>query len=274
MRRSGGRLNRIGRLGASPLRILFALVLVVVVVVLPSFLTHGPLDLVDAPLQHPGASHLLGTDEEGRDVLTRVVYGMRTSLWAAAAVIASGVVIGGTVGLTAGLAGGIVDALLMRITDLFLALPGPLLVLAIVAALGPGLQNTLIGIGVIWWPYYARIVRGQVRAISVLPHVEAARLGGVGRIRLAFRHVLPGAWGPVLVGGSLDVGNLVLLLAALSFLGLGAPLPAPELGSMSADGLTYLFTAWWVAVCPAAGVFVLAFVANLAGDGVRDLLGA
>jgi peptide/nickel transport system permease protein len=244
---------------------LAAIALVVVVAVLPLLLTHGPLDLVGLPLQHPGGGHLLGTDEQGRDVFTRVVYGMRTSLWAAAVVIASGVLIGGIVGL--------VDAVLMRVTDLFLALPGPLLVLAIVAALGPGLKNTLIGVSVIWWPYYARIVRGQVRAIVVLPHVEAARLGGVGRLRVALRHVLPGAWSPIVVGASLDIGNLVLLLAALSFLGLGSPEPAPELGAMSALGLTYLFTGWWVAVAPAAGVFALAFLGNLAGDAVRDLVG-
>ena len=247
--------------------------LVIVIAVLPMLLTHGPLDLVDIPLKAPGGSHLLGTDEQGRDVFTRVVYGMRTSLWAAAVVIASGVVVGSLIGLVAGIAGGIVDGVLMRLTDLFLALPGPLLVLAIVAALGPGLEHTLIGVSVIWWPYYARIVRGQVRAIMVLPHVEAARMGGIGHIRLALRHVLPGAWSPIVVGASLDVGNLVLLLAALSFLGLGSPEPAPELGAMTSLGLTYLLTGWWVAVAPAAGVFLLAFVGNLVGDAVRDLIG-
>lgn len=245
----------------------------IAVVVLPSFLAHGPLDLVDLPLKHPGGTHLLGTDEQGRDVLTRVVYGMRTSLWAAAVVIASGVVIGGAIGLIAGITGGIVDAALMRLTDLFLALPGPLLVLAIVAALGPGLRNTLIGVSIIWWPYYARIVRGQVRATVVLPHVEAARLGGIHPIRLALRHVLPGSWSPIVVGASLDVGNLVLLLAALSFLGLGSPEPAPELGAMTSTGLTYLFTSWWVSVAPATAVFSLALIGNLAGDATRDLIG-
>ncbi len=272
MRRAAGRFGAVGRLELLALAV--AAALVVTVAVLPLFLTHGPLDLVDVPLKHPGGSHLLGTDEQGRDVFTRVVYGMRTSLWAAAVVIASGVVIGGLIGLVAGIAGGLVDSVLMRITDLFLALPGPLLVLAIVSALGPGLRNTLIGISVIWWPYYARIVRGQVRAIVALPHVEAARLGGLGRVRVALRHVLPGAWSPIIVGASLDVGNLVLLLAALSFLGLGSPEPAPELGAMTSLGLTYLFTGWWVAVAPAAGVFLLAFLGNLAGDAIRDLVGA
>jgi len=271
VRRAAGRLNTVGRLELAA--IIAAAIVVATVAVLPLLLKHGPLDLVDVPLKHPSGAHLLGTDEQGRDVFTRVVYGMRTSLWAAAAVIASGVLVGGVIGLVAGIAGGLLDAVLMRLTDLFLALPGPLLVLAIVAALGPGLTNTLIGISVIWWPYYARIVRGQVRAIVVLPHVEAARLGGAGRLRVALRHVLPGAWSPIVVGASLDVGNLVLLLAALSFLGLGSPEPAPELGAMTALGLTYLFTSWWVAVAPAAGVFALAFLGNLAGDAIRDLIG-
>jgi ABC-type dipeptide/oligopeptide/nickel transport system permease subunit len=272
MRRARGRLTTVGRLELSAL--LAAAALVVTVLLLPLFLTHGPLDLVDLPLKHPSSSHLLGTDEQGRDVFTRVVYGMRTSLWAAGVVIASGVIIGGAIGLIAGIAGGLIDTVLMRLTDLFLALPGPLLVLAIVAALGPGLKNTLIGVSVIWWPYYARIMRGQVRAIVALPHVEAARLGGISRLRVALRHVLPGAWSPIIVGASLDVGNLVLLLAALSFLGLGSPEPAPELGAMTSLGLTYLFTGWWVAVAPATGVFILAFLGNLAGDAVRDLVGA
>lgn len=271
MRRAMGRFTRTGRLEIAAL--LVAIAVVATVLILPTFLTHGPLDLVGLPLQHPSGSHLLGTDEQGRDVFTRVVYGMRTSLWAAAVVIASGVLIGGLLGLVAGIAGGATDSVLMRLTDLFLALPGPLLVLAIVAALGPGLTNTLIGVMVIWWPYYARIVRGQVRAIVVLPHVEAARLGGVSRFRVATRHVLPGAWSPIVVGASLDVGNLILLLAALSFLGLGSPEPAPELGAMTALGLTYLFTAWWVAIAPAAAVFLLAFLGNLSGDAVRDLVG-
>jgi peptide/nickel transport system permease protein len=272
VRRAAGRLTGIGRLELVAVAAFIALI--ATVAVLPSFLAHGPLDLVDAPLKHPSSAHLLGIDQQGRDVLTRAIYGMRTSMWAAAVVIASGILIGGAIGVVAGIAGGLIDAALMRLTDLFLALPGPLLVLAIVAALGQGLRNTLIGVSVIWWPYYARIVRGQVRATVVLPHVEAARLGGVGRFRLALRHILPGSWSPIVVGASLDVGNLVLLLAALSFLGLGSPEPAPELGAMTSTGLTYLFTGWWVAVAPASAVFLLALIANFAGDAVRDLIGA
>lgn len=215
----------------------------------------------------------LGTDEVGRDILSRVLFGLRTSWFAAVVVIASGVLIGGLIGLVAGTAGGWVDNLLMRVTDVFLALPGPILAIAVVAALGPSLEHTLIAVAIVWWPFYARIVRGEVRALAARPHLEAARLAGTARVRLATRHLLPGAIPATLVTASLDVGNLVLTLAGLSFLGLGAPAPAPELGAMSARGLTYLLEQWWVPVMPALAVMFLALVANVGGDGLRDLLG-
>ena len=159
----------------------------------------------------------------------------------------------------------------MRITDVFLALPGPLLALAVVSALGASLAHTLVAVMIVWWPFYARIVRGEVRSIMSRSHVEAARMGGARRLGLALRHVLPGTVGPILVTASLDIGALILTLAGLSFLGLGSPAPAAELGAMSARGLTYLLTKWWVPVMPALGVFLLVFVANVAGDAVRDL---
>jgi peptide/nickel transport system permease protein len=221
----------------------------------------------------PGSGgHLLGTDEVGRDILSRVIYGIRSSWLSAIVVIASGVLVGGIIGLTAGTLGGWVDAVLMRITDAFLALPGPILAIAVVAALGPSLSHTLIAVMLVWWPFYARIVRGEVRALAARPHVEAARLAGVKPMRLAFRHLLPGAVPATIVAASLDVGNLILTLAALSYLGLGAPAPAPELGSMSARGLNYLLEQWWLPIMPALAVLVLALVANLAGDALRDLL--
>jgi peptide/nickel transport system permease protein len=249
-----------------------AIVLVLFVLIAPGLAPHGTTQLVAAPLSPPSLSHLLGTDDQGRELLARILYGMRSSLLSAVVVIGSGVLIGGAIGLVAGIAGGIVDALLMRLTDLFLALPGPLLVLAIVAALGPSLEHTLIGVCIVWWPWYARVVRGQARATASRAHVEAARLAGLGRMRVALRHVLPSSFGPVIVTASLDVGNVILLLASLSFLGLGSPDPAAELGSMTAHGLTYLFTNWNVAVLPAAAVFILVFVANFAGDAIRDLV--
>jgi peptide/nickel transport system permease protein len=241
-------------------------------VLAPLLAPHDPNLVAGNPFAHPGGRYLLGTDEVGRDIFSRVLFGMRTSWFASIGVIASGVLIGGLIGLVAGSAGGWVDDVLMRITDVFLALPGPILAIAVVAALGPSLQHTLIAVAIVWWPFYARIVRGEVRALASRPHLEAARLAGVGRVRLAVRHLLPGAIPATMVTASLDVGNLVITLAGLSFLGLGAPAPAPELGAMAARGLTYLLRQWWVPVMPSLAVLALALLSNLAGDGLRDLL--
>lgn len=243
------------------------------VLVVPLLAPHSPtLPVVTGPLVSPGPGHWFGTDDLSRDVLSRVLYGIRSSWLSALLVIGSGVVIGGVIGLVAGVLGGWVDTVLMRLTDLFLALPGPILAIAVIAALGPSLPNTLLAVGIVWWPWYSRIVRGEVRALIVRPHVDAARLAGVGRVRLAARHLLPGALPAVLVTASLDVGNLVLTLSALAFIGLGSPPPSPELGAMVARGLPYLFGHPWVSLVPGVAVFLLAYSANLAGDGVRDLL--
>jgi peptide/nickel transport system permease protein len=252
-----------------------ALVLFVIVLVLSLF---APFFLGDPgvpagnPFNPPGSPNLLGTDEVGRDMFTRILYGARTSWITAFIVIASGVAIGGAVGLAAGAAGGWVDTVLMRLTDTFLALPAPVLAIAVVAVLGPSLFHLVLAVVIVWWPYYARIVRGEIKALSARPHMEAARVAGVSTFRLWTRHLLPGAIPPIIVAASLDVGGLILTLAGLSFLGLGAPQPAPELGAMVARGLPYLLDFWWVPVGPAAAVFVLAVLANLTGDALRDAL--
>jgi peptide/nickel transport system permease protein len=238
----------------------------------PALAPHSATAITGAPLSPPGVHALLGTDELGRDVFSRVLFGMRESWFSALAVVASGVLFGGAVGLAAGVSGGLADIILMRITDAGLALPGPILAIAVVIALGPGLLHTLIAVAVLWWPYYARIVRGEARALAVRPHVDAARLSGSRHVRLAVRHVMPGLLPPVLVAASLDLGGLILTLAGLSFLGLGAPPPSPELGAMAAQGLDSLFSYPWVPLAPAAAVFLLAVTASLAGDGLRDLL--
>lgn len=230
-----------------------------------------PVISVGPSFQAPSLQHLLGTDDVGQDIFARVMYGLRTSWLSAIAVIASAVIIGGVIGLVAGARGGWVDGLLMRLTDTFLALPGPVLAIAVAAALGASLRNTIIGIAVVWWPWYARLVRGEVRALAARPHVDAARLSGVSPVRLMVRHLLPGALPPVIVTASLDIQILVLTLAGLSFIGLGAPPPAPELGAMAARGADYLFASPWIPLAPGCAVFVLAVAANLAGDAVRDL---
>jgi peptide/nickel transport system permease protein len=252
--------------------IAFAAVLAIVLITIfaHQLAPYSPTLPVGDPLAKPGAHHLLGADEVGRDMFSRVLVGMSSSWWGAMVVIASGVLGGGLVGLIAGAAGGFVDSILMRMTDVFLALPGAVLAVAVVAAIGPSYQHTLFAISIVWWPLYARIVRGEVTRLRASPHIEAARVAGAGRVRIALRHLLPGAVPPTIVAATLDVGALVLMVAGLSFLGLGAPAPAPELGSMSEHGLTYLFDAWWVPVMPAMGVAVLVIIANFAGDALRD----
>ena len=248
------------------------LVLIVVALVAPLIAPHSATAPSGNPLSSPGADNWLGTDEVGRDILSRLIFGLRLSLIGAVLIIASGVVIGSIIGLVAGAVGGWVDMLLMRLTDVFLALPAPVLAIAVVAAIGPSFANTLLAVSIVWWPWYARIVRGEVTALGARPHVDAAKLAGIGRFRLWTRHLLPGAGPSVLVVASLDVGYVVLILAGLSFLGLGAPAPAPELGAMAAQGLRFLLSKWWVPVFPGIAVAGLAFVSNLAGDALRDIM--
>jgi peptide/nickel transport system permease protein len=235
---------------------------------------HDPTVPAGIPLSRPGTNgYLLGSDAIGRDIFSRLLFGIQASWFAALVVIAIGVAVGGVIGLVAGATSGWVDNLLMRITDFFLALPAPVLAIAVVAAMGPGFVHTLIAVSIVWWPFYARIVRGEIRGLRARPHVEAARLAGAGRLRVATRHLLPGAIPAAVVTASLDVGNLVLTLAALSFLGLGQPQPAAELGADTARNLPYLLQEWWIPVMPGLAVMLMALASNLAGDGVRNLLG-
>jgi len=245
----------------------------VVALLAPVLAPDDPIATSIHPFASPGQfGFLLGSDSTGRDLLSRTLYGMRTSWFAALAVIAVGVLIGGVIGLVAGAFGGWVDNLLMRITDGFLALPAPVLAIAVVAALGVGLVHTLIAVSIVWWPFYARIVRGEVRKLAARPHVEAARLAGTGQFRIMLRHLLPGAIPATIITASLDVGNLVLTLAGLSFLGLGQAQPAPELGLDSALNVTFLSQDVWVSAIPGLGVVILALVGNIAGDGIRNLI--
>ena len=267
-----GRLARVA--GAPALRIAMpVLVISALALSAPLLAAHDPAAITAAgSLRAPSAAAPLGTDEVGRGVLSRVLHGIRASWLAALAVIAGATLLGGLIGLLAGAGGRVLDTVLMRITDLFLALPAPILAIAVIAALGPSLRNSLIALSIVWWPWYARIVRGEVRALAGRPHVEAARMAGVGKARLMLRHLLPAALPPVIVTMSLDVGNLILALAGLSFIGLGAPPPSPELGAMSARGLQYLFGHPWIPLAPALAVAVLAFAANLAGDSINRRL--
>jgi peptide/nickel transport system permease protein len=239
----------------------------------PVLVPYDPVQPVGAPYAPVGdAQHLLGTDMIGRDLLSRTLLGMRTSWLLALVVVAVGLVVGGAVGVVAGAFGGVVDSILMRVTDMFLALPSMLVAVAVAAALGPGLTNTFLAISVVWWPYYARIVRGEVRSLAVRPHVEAARMAGAGRLRVMTRHLVPGVVPTAVITASLDIGAVVLTLASLSFLGLGQPAPAPELGADTSRGMSELLAHWWIPVVPGLAVMLLSLVANLGGDAVRNLM--
>lgn len=249
-------------------------VLVIAAIFAPILAPHDPVVPAGPPLSPPSLEFWFGTDQIGFDIYSRVLYGLRASLGGAVLVILSGVIIGGLIGLAAGAIGGWVDSALMRITDVFLALPAPLLAIAVVAAIGPGFAHTLLAVSIVWWPWYARIVRGEITALRHRPQTEAAKLSGVSRRRLWFRHLLPGALPSVLVLATLDIGGVILILAGLSFLGLGAPAPAPELGAMSAQGLRFLLSSWWVPIIPASAVALVTFASNVTGDAIRDLMGS
>jgi peptide/nickel transport system permease protein len=232
---------------------------------------HDPFAATGPRLQSPSGSHWFGTDALGRDVLTRVLYGSRQSLPTAAAVILSAVLIGGLVGTLAGYGGRWADAVVMRVADVTLAFPPILLAMAVAAALGPGLRNGFIAMVVVWWPIYARLVRAQVLSVKNREHVEAATVIGATRGRILRRHILPLSVTPVLVNATMDFGQVVILTASLSFLGLGALPPSPEWGSEITEGAKYFYQ-WWIAVAPGLAMLTVVLATNFMGDGLRDVL--
>jgi peptide/nickel transport system permease protein len=217
----------------------------------------------------PSATHWFGTDEIGRDLFSRVLLGVQYTWLPALAVIGFSFVLGSLVGLISGAAGGWLDLVLQRAVDLFLVLPSTVIALAVVAALGPGLFDTMIALAIFWWPWYARISRDEIRRLAARPHFEAARVAGVSGARRLLRYLLPGAIPALLVAATLDVANVILAVSLLSFLGLGQPAPAPELGAMTSRALDSLTLYWWLPILPAAAILVICLFANLAGDGIR-----
>lgn len=239
----------------------------------PWLMPHSPLIPSGATMLPPlSPDHLLGTDTLGMDMASRLVSGMQRSLFAAVVVTAISAVIGTVIGVLAGFRGGWLDNVLMRVTDLFLAFPATIIAMAIAAALGQSLGSAMVGITLVWWPLYARLVRGEIRRVVALPHVQAARVSGVRGWRLLVRHVTPAVTPTIGVTASLDIGAVVMTLAALSFIGLGTPAPAPELGRMASDGMKYFLNAWWIAVLPSLAIGLLAFLFNYAGDALRVAL--
>jgi peptide/nickel transport system permease protein len=225
---------------------------------------------LSSALSPPSAQHWFGADQYGRDMLSRVLYGTRTAWLAILVADGLALLVGGSLGLLAGYLGGRVDALIMRLVDVLLAFPYLLLALIIVAVLGPSLTNSVIAIGIIYTPQYARLMRGQVLAVQSADFVVAARAIGAGRLRVMLRHVLPNSFTPVLVLATLQSGSVVVETAGLSFLGLGAQPPSPDWGALLADGHAYFLTAWWIATFPGLAIFLIVVGFNLLGDALRD----
>ena len=220
--------------------------------------------------QAPSAQHLLGTDRYGRDMLSRVIAGSRASIFSTLLLVAIITAVGTAVGITCGWTGGWVDTVLMRISDVFLAFPGLVFALAVAGSLGGGLQNAIIALAAISWPKYARIARSQTLAQKEAQWMKAVRLSGSGTGKIILKHILPNILGPILVTSMLDIGTMMMELAALSFLGLGAKAPIPEWGSMMSDTRSLMTTSPWITFSPGIAIFLSVMIFNLLGDTVRD----
>ncbi len=223
-------------------------------------------------LVSPNLKHPLGTDNLGRDVLSRVVFGARISLKAAIAVVLIVTAVGVPLGLVAGFFGGMVDEIIMRFADMILAFPSLLLAIAIVTSMGPSVLNAMIAISVPWWPWYTRLVRSQVISLKEMQFVESARAIGASRSRTMFRHILPNCLSPIIVQATLDLGYIILYLSALGFLGLGTQPPAADWGVMVSDGREFFLKQWWISTFSGAAIFVTVLAFNLLGDGIREAL--
>ncbi len=255
------------------LGIAVVLALVLAAVLAPVLAPHDPLiQARDAILQPPDWQYPLGTDDVGRDVLSRLLYGARLSLLVGAIVVALALSVGTALGLLAGFSEGVAEVAIMRLMDIMLAVPTLLLAVAIVAVLGPGLQHAMLAVAAVQLPAFVRLTRAAVRAERRRDYVAAARMVGAGRTRLMLRTVLPNCMAPLIVQASLSFSQAILDTAALGFLGLGAQPPTPEWGTMLADALQFVQSAWWVVTFPGLAILLTVLGFNLMGDGLRDAL--
>lgn len=220
--------------------------------------------------QAPSAEHLLGTDRYGRDMLSRVIAGSRASIFSTLLMVAVTAILGTAVGVLCGWVGGMTDTVLMRVSDVFLAFPGLVFALAVAGTLGGGLQNAMIALAAISWPKYARIARSQTLSQKETQWMKAVRLSGSGTGKIILKHILPNILGPILVTSVLDIGTMMMELAALSFLGLGAKPPIPEWGSMMSDTRSLMTTSPWITFSPGIAIFISVMIFNLLGDTIRD----
>ena len=246
---------------------------IVMAVFAPFIAPYGPEERIwIAKLQPPSMEHIFGTDESGGDIFSRLVWASRLDLTIAVTVVLMAIALGASMGAVSGFIGGKTDEVLMRVTDVFLAFPPLILAMTIAAALGRNLTNLTIALIIVWWPGYARLVRGQVLSEREKLYVEAARAAGASRSRVIFRHVLPNSIYPLLVNATLDLGGVILTAAGLSFIGFGAGAGIAEWGRMIADGRNYMFQSPWMATFPGLAILLSSLSLNLVGDGLRDVL--
>ena len=223
-------------------------------------------------MQPPSAAHPMGTDTYGRDMLSRVLIGAQTSISSTFALVAIITVFGTIVGIFCGYSGGVVDSVMMRISDICLAFPGLVFAMAVAAILNGGVQNAVIALALISWPKYSRIARSQTLSMKSLPYMQAAQLAGDSTLQMILRHVLPNIVGPILITSMLDIGTMMMEIAGLSFLGLGAQPPVAEWGSMMSSGRSMLQTYPWIVLSPGLAIFVSVVIFNLLGDTIRDYM--
>ena len=247
--------------------------LLLAVVAFAAFLCpYDPNAQIFSSLEAPSLAHLCGTDRYGRDLFSRILVGLQTSVISTLSLVVLISVLGTALGILSGYLGGLVDTLIMRLCDLCLAFPGLVFALAIAALLGGGMQNAVLALAAVSWPKYARIARSQTLTLQERDFIASARLSGCTTGQVIRRHILPNCLGPILVTAMLDIGTMMMELAGLSFLGLGAKPPTAELGNMMSGGRSMLQTYPWVILCPGAAIFLAVVIFNLLGDTVRDLL--
>ena len=261
--------NRLALVG-----LLIVLALVLIAALAPWIAPYPPNigDLMTTRLLPPSSAHWMGTDDQGRDILSRIIFGSRITLFVVVLVAVLAAPVGLLVGTLSGYLGGYVDAILMRVTDIFLAFPRLILALAFVAALGPGIENAVLAIAITSWPPYARIARAETLTLRNADFISAVKLIGASPWRIVLRHIMPLCLPSVIVRVTLDMAGIILTAAGLGFLGLGAQPPLPEWGAMIAAGRAYVLDQWWVAAGPGLAIFIVSLAFNLLGDGLRDAL--
>ena len=248
------------------------LVLVFIAIFAPYLAPHDPIAMsLGNRLASPSMSHLLGTDELGRDILSRIIYGTGVALKIMIIVLMIDLPLGVLLGIVAGYFGGWIDEIIMRIADIFMAFPRLILAMAIGAALGPSLVNTMIAIAITMWPTYARLARGETLSIKERAFIEAEKALGTSKVRILLSSILPLCSSTTIVRATLDMGNVVRIAAGMSFLGLGAQPPTPEWGLMVSTGRSFLINQWWVPTFPGFAILLAVFGFNLLGDGIRDI---